>query len=100
MGAESSSYHGLQLEEELPLTGDKGWSIHDAQTKDGSRVSVFLHNKSTANSDLLQNAAKVSVTVGLEKLNGCGIEVINVLSYTFIVPCPEVINGRDGGPCL
>ena len=61
MGAEVSSYQDLQLEDELPVTGDHGWTVHDARSKDdGTACSVFLHNKTSANTELLQNAAKVS----------------------------------------
>ena len=61
MGAETSAFQDLELEDELQLTGEHGWTLHDGLTREGTRVSVFVHGKATANVELVQHAAKVRI---------------------------------------
>ena len=65
MGAETSVLQGCKLEDPLPTQSQKDWTIHPAQRKDGSRVSVFVHKKKqeeeNPKEEHLENAARVSL---------------------------------------
>ena len=63
MGAETSVLQGCKLEDPLPTPSQQDWTIHPAQRKDGSRVSVFVHKKQETTESRkeyhLENAARV-----------------------------------------
>ncbi len=59
MGNESSFLADCKLDSDIPVTTPKAWRLYHEKKRDGSKVSVFVYEKSGDNTAYIENAAKV-----------------------------------------